>query len=122
TLSERTLDYVVADLAGGASRLSVLIRSVLPNVAGPLVVFITISVPHAVVLEASLSYLGLGQQPPTPSLGGMISAGQQYMSMAPHYVLFPSIAVFLVIVSILLIGQQLADAPDPSRRYRVLRA
>jgi ABC-type dipeptide/oligopeptide/nickel transport system permease subunit len=121
TLSERTLDYVAADLAAGASRVGVLVRAVLPNVAGPLVVYFTISVPHAIVLEASLSYLGLGQQPPTPSLGGMISAGQQYMAQAPHFIVFPSIALFLIIVSILLIGQRLSDALDPSRRYRMAR-
>jgi peptide/nickel transport system permease protein len=118
TLSERGLDYVTADVAAGAREYNIVTRSILPNVSGPLLAYFTISVPHAIMLEASLAYLGLGQKPPTPSLGGMISDSQRFLDQSPWFFLFPSLALFLLITSILLVGQQLSDLFDPSRRFR----
>ncbi len=117
TRTERNLDYVTADLVGGAGRVNILIRSVLPNVAGPLVLFLMISIPHAIILEAGLSYLGLSEQPPVPSLGAMINTARNYLVETVWFEIVPIVALFLVTVSVMLLGLRVSDALDPTRRY-----
>ena len=106
-------DYVAAAVAAGARGGAVLFRHVLPNSVNALLVQVSVAIPAAIIGEALLSFLGLGVQPPTPSLGVMLSAAQTYFAQAPWLVVFPGLAVVLATLGFNLLGDGLRDALDP---------
>jgi len=114
-LSLREKEFVEAARALGASRMRVVMRHILPNAVGPVIVAGTISVAHAIISESTLSFLGLGFPPDTPTWGRLLFDAKDYLDIAPHLVLFPGIAIFLVVLSINFIGDGLRDALDPRR-------
>jgi ABC-type dipeptide/oligopeptide/nickel transport system permease subunit len=113
-LAERAKDYVEAVRALGASRLAVALKHVLPNVLSPFVVQGTVALSQAILIEASLSYLGLSAQPPTPSWGNMLNEGRTYLETAPWISVFPGIAIMITVLAFNLIGDGLRDVLDPS--------
>ncbi|MBO1436900.1 ABC transporter permease [Meiothermus sp. CFH 77666] len=112
-LSERPRDYVQAAVALGGGDGRIIVRHMLPNILGPLIVQVSLSTATAVLAEATLSFLGLGVQPPTPSWGSMLNDARGYLSQAPHMALFPGLAIFLAVLAFNLIGDGLRDAFDP---------
>jgi peptide/nickel transport system permease protein len=112
-LSQREREYVTAAKASGISDFKIIFRHILPNCMPPILVQGTLSIAAAIISEASLSYLGLGTQPPTPSWGAMLSMGQGYLGDAPWISLFPGVFIFLTVLSINLFGDGLRDALDP---------
>ncbi len=117
-LAERGRDYVQAAEAVGVPPLRILMRHILPNVTSTLLVQITVTLASAVLLEASLSFLGLGTPPPAPSWGSMLSVGRGYLPMAPWYGIFPGLAITLFVMGFYLLGDGLRDALDPQRQKR----
>lgn len=113
-LSEHGKPYVTAMRAIGASRFQIDLRHVLPNIIASLVVQATITFPWTILLETSLSFLGLGIQPPATSLGQMLGAGRQYLLQAPWLALAPGFAIFFTTLSMSLFGDWLRDRLDPS--------
>ncbi|MBS3812946.1 ABC transporter permease [Candidatus Bipolaricaulota bacterium] len=109
----RGLDYVESARALGAGNTRIITRHVLPNSMAPIVVETTLSLGFAILSESALSFLGLGTQPPTPSLGRMLSEGRMYISGAPWLGVFPGIAILLAVLGFNLIGDGLRDALDP---------
>jgi peptide/nickel transport system permease protein len=118
-VSLRYRDFVVASRAIGAPRTYTLIRHILPQLVPTIIVWGTLGIATNVMLEASLSYLGIGVQPPTPSWGGMIQQGQSFYRTAPWLVVFPGLAIMVTIFAFNLLGDGLRDALDPSQRGRV---
>jgi peptide/nickel transport system permease protein len=112
-LSERPKEYVFAARTVGASPLRLIARHVLPNVLGLLLVQMALTMAAAVLLEAGLSFLGLGTQPPQPSWGVMLSESRQYLRQAPWYGLFPGVAVTLLVLALNSLADALRDAIDP---------
>jgi peptide/nickel transport system permease protein len=113
TISLREEDYVEAAVANGASDLVILGRHILPNALSALIVQATVAIPLAIIDEALLSFLGLGVQPPTPSLGVMLASAQQFITQAPWMAVFPGLVIVLAALSFNLIGDGLRDALDP---------
>jgi peptide/nickel transport system permease protein len=113
TISLREEDYVEAAVANGASDLVILGRHILPNALSALIVQATVAIPLAIIDEAVLSFLGLGVQPPTPSLGVMLAGAQQFITQAPWLAVFPGLVIVLAALSFNLIGDGLRDALDP---------
>ena len=118
-LTIRTREYIDAARLLGAADWHILLRHVLPNAATPIVVQASLSVAFAILAEASLSFLGLGIQPPEPSWGSMINAGRGYLQQAPWIVFGPGAALFLTVLSLNFVGDAIRDALDP--RLRKLR-
>ncbi|WP_380171575.1 ABC transporter permease [Kineococcus sp. DHX-1] len=118
TLRLRGAEYVLAAMTMDASGVRILATHVLPNAVPSIVVQATVIVPAVVIGEALLSFLGLGIQPPTPSLGIMLSDAQQYIFRAPTAALFPGLAIVLVCLAFNLFGDALRDALDPSGDHR----
>ncbi len=116
TLDVRTNDYVEAARAIGNRPLRVALRHVLPNIVPPVLVQATLAIASAIIAEASLSFLGLGQQPPSPSWGSMLNAAQRFLTQAPWLAIFPGAAIFLAVLSFNLTGDGLRDALDPRGR------
>lgn len=112
-LSARTLDYVKAARALGYGRTRIMFTQILPNIIGPILVIGTLGVASAILLEASLSFLGLGVQPPTPSWGGMLSAAREQLFTAPWISIFPGVAIFITVLGLNLLGDGLRDILDP---------
>ncbi|HXJ81507.1 MAG TPA: ABC transporter permease [Candidatus Methylomirabilis sp.] len=113
-LAEREKEYVEAIRALGATRLVVALKHVLPNVISPFVVQGTVALSQAILIEASLSYLGLSAQPPTPSWGNMLNEGRTYLETAPWISVFPGIAIMVTVLAFNLMGDGLRDILDPS--------
>jgi len=113
-LSLRQREYVQAAKALGASGRRILGRHILPNAAGPLIVQATFGIPGAILAEASLSFLGLGVPPGTPSWGALVDQGTQYLLIAPHIALFPGLALALTVLGLNFLGDALRDALDPN--------
>jgi len=109
TMQVRTLDYVSAAWAAGCSRAHILTREVLPNIAHHLVVVATLEMALAILLEAALSFLGLGVPPPLPSWGLMISEAKDYMFFSPWVIMVPGIALFVLVLGIVFLGDGLRD-------------
>jgi peptide/nickel transport system permease protein len=116
TLRER--DYVQAARALGAGNARILFHHLLPNAAGPLVVQATSALPGAILAEASLSFLGLGAPPGTPSWGALVDQGTQYLLVAPHVALFPGLALALTVLGFHLLGDAVRDTLDPKHLER----
>lgn len=106
-------EYVLASRARGAGHIWILVRHVMPNALGPVIVQASILVAFALQLEAALSFLGLGTQPPTPSLGGMLADGRDVLNQAPWVEIFPGAAIALAVLSFTLLGEGLRRAFDP---------
>jgi len=106
-------DYVEAARALGNPPWRVAIRHVMPNVTAPLIVQATLAIAAAVIAEASLSFLGLGQQPPEPSWGSMLNTAKNYVDQAPWMAVWPGLAIFLLVLAFNLVGDGLRDALDP---------
>lgn len=116
TLSVKNLEYVQAAIAAGATTPRVLLRHILPNVTAPILVQLALSLSGAIVVEAALSFLGLGAVPPTPSLGSMLSENRTYMELAPWTVLYPGLTLGLLVLSINIFGDAIRDLLDPRLR------
>jgi peptide/nickel transport system permease protein len=109
-------DYVEAARAMGNPRWRIALFHILPNIMPPLLVQATLSIAAAIIAEAALSFLGLGQQPPAPSWGSMLNAAQRFLTNAPWMAVWPGLAIFLVVLSLNLVGDGLRDALDPRAR------
>ena len=116
TLSVKEQEFVVAAQSIGASTLRILRLHILPNILTPIIVQMALSLSGAIVVEAALSFLGLGATPPTPSLGSMLSEGRAFMELAPWTVLYPGLALALLILSVNLFGDAVRDMLDPRQR------
>ena len=115
-LSVKVEDYVEAARAVGNPHLRIALRHILPNVVPPLIVQATLAIAAAVIAEASLSFLGLGQQPPAPSWGSMLNAAQRYLVQAPWMAIYPGLMIFGVVMSLNVVGDALRDALDPKHQ------
>jgi len=115
-LSLRETEYVGAARALGAPALALLRRHILPNVVPSLIVYGTLFMANAILLEAALSFLGLGVQPPTASWGLMVSTGRDVLLVAPHVATVPGLAIMLAVLAFNLVGDGLRDALDPRLR------
>ena len=116
TLSVKNIEYVHAAQAGGANTTRILRRHILPNVAAPILVQLALSMSGAITMEAALSFLGLGAVPPTPSLGSMLSENRSAMEIAPWTVLYPGIALAVIVLCINMFGDAVRDYMDPRIR------
>lgn len=117
-LALRERDFITATRALGAGRIFTLVRHILPQLFPTIIVWGTLGIATNVMLEASLSYLGIGVQPPAPSWGGMIHQGQSFYRAAPWLVIYPGLAIMLTVFAFNLFGDGLRDALDPSQRGR----
>jgi len=116
TMSVKADDYVEAARAMGNPRWRIALVHILPNIMPALLVQATLSIAAAIIAEAALSFLGLGQQPPAPSWGSMLNAAQRFLTQAPWIAVWPGLAIFLVVLSLNLVGDGLRDALDPRAR------
>jgi peptide/nickel transport system permease protein len=112
----REREFVIASRALGGNRRHVILRHILPQLIPTIIVWGTLGIATNVMLEASLSYLGIGVQPPTPSWGGMIQQGQSYYRTAPWLVIYPGLAIMITVFAFNLLGDGLRDAFDPTQR------
>jgi peptide/nickel transport system permease protein len=120
TLSIKELDYVLAARSIDASPLRIMLRHILPNVAATYIVLSTITLGFAIVVEASLSFLGVGIPPDIPTWGGMLTLGaSRYVNIAPWLAIFPGIAITLVVFAVNLLGDSLRDVLDPKLRGQI---
>ena len=115
-LKVREMEFVTAAEALGARSPRVIFRHLLPNVISPVIVQATLGLAGAILAEASLSFLGLGVQPPTPSWGAMLTTGRQYLGIADHLAIYPGIAIMLAVMGLNFFGDGLIDALDPKYR------
>ncbi len=115
-LGIRNRDYVTASRAVGTPSHQVILWHVIPNFVAPLVVYATLFMANAIMMEAALSFLGLGVQPPTPSWGEMISSGRNLLMVAPHVATIPGLAIMLAVLGFNLLGDGLRDALDPKMK------
>jgi peptide/nickel transport system permease protein len=115
-LNIKVEDYVEAARAVGNPPWRIALRHVLPNIVAPLIVQATLAIAGAVIAEASLSFLGLGQQPPAPSWGSMLNTAKNYVDNAPWMAVWPGLAIFLLVLAFNLLGDGLRDALDPRQR------
>jgi peptide/nickel transport system permease protein len=115
-LNVKVEDYVEAARAVGNPPWRIALAHVLPNVTAPLIVQATLAIAAAVIAEASLSFLGLGQQPPAPSWGSMLNTAKNYIDNAPWMAIWPGLAIFLLVLAFNLLGDGLRDALDPRQR------
>ncbi|KAA0692563.1 ABC transporter permease [Neorhizobium sp. P12A] len=112
-LAVKTEEYVEGARSIGLRHLSIITRYILPNVFAPILVQATLTIATAIIAEASLSFLGLGQQPPAPSWGSMLNVAKNFLSQAPWMAMWPGAAIFLVVIGFNLLGDGLRDALDP---------
>ncbi len=115
-LAERSREYIEAAESINCTRLSIMFKHLLPNVVQPTIVITTMSVGSTINMAASLSYIGLGIQPPSPEWGAMLSDGKGYILSDPHLIAVPGIAIALTVLAINLLGDGLRDALDPKLR------
>jgi peptide/nickel transport system permease protein len=113
TLAVKAEEFILAARAIGNPPWRIALRHVLPNIVPPLLVQATLAIAAAVIAEASLSFLGLGQQPPQPSWGSMLNTAKNYLDNAPWMALWPGLSIFLLVLSFNLVGDGLRDALDP---------
>jgi peptide/nickel transport system permease protein len=109
-------EFVLSARMIGATDRRILLRHIFPNMLSPLIVQMTLGMSRAILTEASLSFLGLGIQRPTPSWGGMIADGRQFITHAPWMITFPGLAIFFTVLSFNFLGDGLREALDPRRR------
>jgi len=107
---------VEAARAVGGSHVRIAVRHILPNMLPPLLIQSSLTVAAAIIAEASLSFLGLGQQPPAPSWGSMLNAAQRYLVQAPWMAIYPGLMIFSVVMALNVLGDGLRDALDPKHQ------
>jgi peptide/nickel transport system permease protein len=115
-LSIKENDYITAARSIGASNWRLMLRHLLPNSFAPLLVLLTTNLGTAILLEASLSFLGIGIMPPTPTWGGMVNEGYEYLISTPLLSVAPGLVIFIVVLSVNMVGDGLRDALDPRLR------
>jgi ABC-type dipeptide/oligopeptide/nickel transport system permease subunit len=115
-LSLREREFVFAARASGAGSGRIIARHVLPNILGPIIVIASLDIGSIIILESALSFLGLGVKPPTPSWGGMLADGRDFIRNYPHIAIFPGIAITCTVLAFNLFGDGLRDALDPRGR------
>ncbi len=115
-LSLRENEFVTAARLMGASDAAIVRRHILVNMVSPIIVFASLRVSTAILVGATLSFLGLGIQPPIPEWGAMVSTARQYISIAPHTFFYPTLAIFVTVVAFNLLGDSLRDTLDPTMR------
>jgi len=113
TLAAREVEYVEAARAIGASQMHVMLREILPNILSPVIVVATFRMAHIIIVEASLSFLGIGVQPPTASWGSMVADGREFLLDAWWISTFPGLAILLLVLAINIASQGMRDAFDP---------
>jgi peptide/nickel transport system permease protein len=116
TLSLREREFVEAARSLGARSPRIIFREVLPNLVAPILVYSTLLIPSNILFEAALSFLGVGVRPPTPTWGGMLSDATHWYQIAPHFMIFPGLAIFVTVLAFNLFGDGLRDALDPRAR------
>ncbi|MBD3305689.1 ABC transporter permease subunit [candidate division KSB3 bacterium] len=116
-LFSRSLDYVTAAKALGYGRIRIMFGQILPNIVGPILIIATLGVAQAILIEAALSFLGLGTQPPTPSWGGMLATARDQFFTAYWISIFPGLAIFITVLGLNLFGDGLRDILDPHTIY-----
>jgi peptide/nickel transport system permease protein len=116
TMATKVEDYVDAAKAVGNPHWRIVLRHILPNIAAVIMVQATLAIAAAIIAEASLSFLGLGQQPPDPSWGSMLNTAKNFLEQAPWMAWWPGLAIFVVVLSFNLLGDGLRDALDPRQR------
>lgn len=116
TISVMAEDYIDNARSVGVRHLRMMLRHVVPNAINPIVVQATLTIATAIIAEASLSFLGLGQQPPHPSWGSMLDTARAYMEQAPWMAIWPGMAIFILVLAFNLMGDGLRDALDPRRK------
>ena len=117
TIAIKEMDYIESARASGAGNPYILLRYILPNILSPIIVQATLVFAHAIIVEATLSFLGVGIKPPEPSLGGMLSDGRSLMAIAPWVVLFPGCTIVLSALGFNLQGDGLRDLLDPRLKH-----
>lgn len=115
-LNVKVEDYIEAARAVGCSPMRVAVSHILPNVTAPVIVQSTLAIAAAVIAEASLSFLGLGQQPPEPSWGSMLNTAKNFIDNAPWMAIWPGLAIFILVLAFNLLGDGMRDALDPRHR------
>lgn len=115
-MSLKQTDFVVAARASGVRDVRIILRHVLPNVMGPVIVLATLGIGGIIILESALSFLGLGIQPPTASWGGTLADGRALIRQFPHITTFPGVMIFLTVLAFNMLGDGLRDALDPRQR------
>lgn len=116
TLSTRERDYVLAARSTGCSDRRIMFRYILPNVIPPIIVLATLGVATAILTAASLSFIGVGAQPPTPEWGAILTLGRQYLQQAWWFTFFPGAAIMITVLAVNMVGDALRDALDPKLR------
>jgi peptide/nickel transport system permease protein len=116
TLAAKVEDYVEAARAVGNPHWRIALRHVLPNIVPPLLIQVSLAIAGAIIAEAALSFLGLGQQPPAPSWGSMLNTAQRFIEQAPWMAIWPGLAIFAAVLSFNLLGDGLRDALDPRHK------
>ncbi|MCD4670124.1 MAG: ABC transporter permease [Actinomycetia bacterium] len=115
-LSIKNKEYIEAARALGASNTRIITRHIFPNSTAPIIVYATMNVGTAIIVEAALSFLGIGVQPPTPAWGKMLSEALSYIDIAPWMMLFPGLAIVITVLGFVLLGDGLRDAFDPKMK------
>jgi len=115
-LSIKNKEYIEAARALGASNYRIITRHIFPNAMAPIIVYATMNVGTAIIVEAALSFLGIGVQPPTPAWGKMLAESLDYIDIAPWMMLFPGLAIVITVLGFVLLGDGLRDAFDPKLR------
>jgi len=116
TLSIRNMEFIEAARAIGASDVRIIVRHIIPNALGPVIVQATLGVGEIIITAAGLSFLGLGIQPPMPEWGNMLAEGKEYIRYLPYLVFFPGLSIMITVLSLNLLGDGLRDALDPKLR------
>jgi oligopeptide transport system permease protein len=116
TLTLKQKEFIEAARAAGLGRAAIVARHIVPNLLGPVVVYVTLTIPAVILAESFLSFLGLGVQPPMASLGTLIATGASDMELAPWLLIFPSVVMVLTLMSFNFIGDGLRDVLDPKDR------
>ena len=117
TLVLKQMTYIESARSIGASDLTIILRHILPGTLSSIVVYFTMRIGTSIISAASLSFLGMGAQPPTPEWGAMLNEAQADMVLAPHVAIFPSLAIFLTVLAFNLLGDGLRDALDPKLKH-----
>jgi len=116
TLTLKNKEFVEAARAAGLGRGAIIARHIVPNLLGPVVVYVTLTIPAVILAESFLSFLGLGVQPPMASLGTLVAGGASDMELAPWLLVFPSLVIVVTLMCFNFIGDGLRDAIDPKDR------
>jgi len=117
-LSLREWEFIAAARAIGANDIRILFRHIMPNILAPIIVMATLMMADSILIEATLSFLGMGAQPPIPSWGSILSSGRSYLRLAPWVAFFPGFAIMLTVLGFNMLGDGLRDALDPRLRSR----